>query len=347
MLDKKLLQEMIEQKYVTVRKHPTAELYIYNYSKSAQYDGVWNPVTEVCRGLILDGDGNVVSRPFRKFFNYGERDVTLPNEPFTVTDKMDGSLGVSYKIDGVPFISTRGSFESPQALVACQILKNKYPNVILKNGITYLFEIIYPQNRIVINYGDMTDLVLLAMIDNATGLDLPLDYDLGFDVVKHFDGIKDIAELQATEEDNREGYVVKFESGYRIKVKFAEYMRLHRLLTCITERSIWMELREGRSLEPMLELVPDEFYKWVKAIVAELHVNYKKIEDMSKIAAKKAEELYGNRKEMAGFIISETKETKNSNICFNILDGKDYNDAIWKMIKPEASKPFNEAEINE
>ena len=346
-MDKELLKEMIERKYVSVRKHPTADLYIYNYTKSAQYDKVWNSVTEICRGLILDGGGNVVSRPFRKFFNLGERDEPLPDEPFTVTDKQDGSLGICYKINNEPFIATRGSFESPQALTACKILKEKHSESVFKDGITYLFEIIYPENRIVVNYGDKRDLVLLAMIDNETGLDLPLDYNLGFEVVKHYDGIKDISELLETQEENREGYVVKFESGYRVKVKFAEYMRLHRLLTCITERSIWQEMREGRELTPMLELVPDEFYQWVKSIVLKLNKEYGKIEKTAKLISKKAIERYDNRKEMAEYILSETKQSKCAGICFQLLDNKKYEDAIWKMIKPKASKPFNEAEINE
>lgn len=37
---------------------------MYNYTAKAQYDKLWNEVTLQCRGLILDGDGNVVARPF-------------------------------------------------------------------------------------------------------------------------------------------------------------------------------------------------------------------------------------------------------------------------------------------
>ena len=347
MLDKKLLEEMIQQKYISVRKHPSADLYIYNYTKSAQYDKVWNPVTEVCRGLILDGNGNIVSRPFRKFFNLGERDESLPNELFTATEKMDGSLGISYKIGDKAFIATRGSFESPQALVACQILEEKYSDVKFKDGITYLFEIIYPENRIVVDYGDKRDLVLLAMIDNETGMDLPLDYNLGFTVVKHYDGIKDIAELRKKQEKNREGYVVKFESGYRVKVKFDEYMRLHRLMTCITEKSIWLELREGRDLSPILELVPDEFYNWVKKIVSELEEKYSEIERNARLIVERAKKHCDDRKEMAQYILSESKELQCSKVCFQMLDNKDYGDTIWKLIKPVKSKPFNNAELVE
>ena len=38
-----------------------------------------------------------------------------------------------------------------------------------KPGKTYLFEIIYPENRIVVDYGDYKGLVLIDVIDNETG----------------------------------------------------------------------------------------------------------------------------------------------------------------------------------
>ena len=153
--------------------------------------------------------------------------------------------------------------------------------------------------------------------------------------------------MQKKEEKNREGYVVKFESGYRVKVKFAEYMRLHKLLTCITERSIWMELREGRSLQSMIELVPDEFFNWVKTIEKKLVDKFENIEMESKSIVDEALKTCQTRKDMAGLILSATKINRASNVCFQMLDGKDYKEAIWKLIKPDALKPFNDAEQNE
>ncbi len=142
-MNKELLKEMIEKKYVSVQKHPTEDLYIYNYTKLAQYEWVWNEITTKCRGLILDGKGNIVCNPFEKFFNLEELDnkkQDIPNEPFEVYDKVDGSLGILYWSDDVPAISTRGSFVSEQAFEGTKILLEKYQDAIkmLDSTKTYL-----------------------------------------------------------------------------------------------------------------------------------------------------------------------------------------------------------------
>jgi hypothetical protein len=48
------LEEMIASGYVKMTKHPEQPLYIYNYMAKAQYEYMWNEVTILCRGLILD-----------------------------------------------------------------------------------------------------------------------------------------------------------------------------------------------------------------------------------------------------------------------------------------------------
>ena len=71
-MTKALLEKMIEEKYINVQKHPDTNLWLLNYSKSCQLDKIWNEVTIKCRGLIIDMFGNIVSRPFEKFYNYEE-----------------------------------------------------------------------------------------------------------------------------------------------------------------------------------------------------------------------------------------------------------------------------------
>ena len=118
-----------------------------------------------------------------------------------------------YFIDNQPFIATRGSFVSEQAIVATNILHQKYAHISLNTAYTYLFEIIYPQNRIVVDYGTLEDIILIGMLDTKTGKELPLDASLGFSLVKKYDGIKDIYALKKLEERNREGFVIRFENG--------------------------------------------------------------------------------------------------------------------------------------
>ncbi len=338
MFEPNALNEMIEAGYVVVQTHPHAGLRIYNYSQKAQYDRVWNNITLHCRGLILDENLNVVARPFKKFFNLGEHENQhIPNETFEVYEKMDGSLGILYWHNDVAYIATRGSFTSPQSVKANEILNTKYAHLLagLDRNNTYLFEIIYPENRIVLDYGAMEDLVLLSVIDNQTGNDI-VNMDWGFPVVKRFDGINDINALSSLEEDNKEGFVIRFASGLRYKVKFAEYVRIHRIITQVSNISIWEYLKEGQSLDELIERVPDEFYDWVKKTNAELLAAYAAIENTAKAEYK----ILATRKETALYFMQCT----HPSVLFNMLDNRNYAPTIWKMLRPIFSKPFSNIE---
>ncbi|HRF99146.1 MAG TPA: hypothetical protein PLZ51_28235, partial [Aggregatilineales bacterium] len=74
--------------------------------------------------------------------------------------KMDGSLGILYRWQGAYYIATRGNFDSDQAIWATIFLRTHYDLHNLADEYTLLFEIIYPDNRIVVNYGQRQDLVL-------------------------------------------------------------------------------------------------------------------------------------------------------------------------------------------
>lgn len=337
-MNTKELNQLIANDYINVNKHPTADLYIYNYTQKAQYERFWNDCTLACRGLIMDKDFNIVARPFQKFFNLGEfENQVVPNESFEVYEKMDGSLGILYWIDNEVHIASRGSFVSEQAQVATEMLHTQYAEVIpfLDKSKTYLFEIIYPENRIVLDYGNERKLVLLAIVDTETGIENEMQ-DIGFEVVKQYNGLNDLSKLKLFEEDNREGFVVKYNDGYRLKVKFEEYQRLHRIITQVSTLNIWEYLKEGQDLLPILDRVPDEFYDWVKSTHTQLLEKYSEIETQAKIDFK----VLDNRKETALYFQS----CKFTSVMFKILDGQSYEQTIWKMIKPDYQKPFAETE---
>ena len=339
-MDFKLLDKMVADGYVSKRKHDHADLFIYNYTNNTQFEGKWNEITLQCRGLILDNNGNVVARPFQKFFNLDEYNSPMlsnvpTNESFEVYEKLDGSLGILYWLNDKPHISTRGSFHSNQAQRAQKILEEKYSHCTenLDRSKTYLLEIIYPENRIVVDYGKQEKLVLLAIIDNDTGLDSCL-VDVGFPLVKTYNGIKDYNSLSKLDRDNFEGFVIKFQSGFRAKIKLAEYVRLHRILTNISNKSIWECLRYGNDLDEIINNVPDEFYNWVKSVKSALLREYEIIESKCRLQFKDL----GDRKQNALYY----QTCDHAAILFKMLDKKDYSDMIWKLIRPKYECPFKE-----
>lgn len=333
-----LLKEMISKNYVRVNKHPLHDLYIYNYTAKAQYDSVWNEITLSCRGLILDGNDKVVARPFAKFFNLGEiKDLQLPNLPFEVFDKLDGSLGILYWINETPFIASRGSFSSEQSDRANEMLHEKYRSAwsLLDKNKTYVFEIIYPENRIVVDYGNEEKLVLLAIIDTQSGAEFPLE-DIGFPLVEKYDGIQDLDLLKAMNNDNKEGFIIKFSNDFRVKIKFEEYLRLHRIVTQVSSLNIWEYLKTKQSMEEILERVPDEFFEWVKLTKSELESEFAKIENQCKNEFKVLDSI----KETALYF----QTCAHPGVLFSMLHNRDYSPIIWMKIRPKFEKPFTNKE---
>jgi T4 RnlA family RNA ligase len=338
MIPKEKLLEMIDLGFVIKNKHPTEELYIYNYSQKTQFERVWNEITLACRGLILDDDYTIVARPFAKFFNLGEyENQEIPNLKFDVFEKMDGSLGILYFHNNKPFMASRGSFNSDQSIKANELLNSKYANCLanLDPSKTYLFEIIYPENRIVLDYGNEELLVLLAIIDTQTGDEFPLK-DLGFPVVKKYDGINDINQLKALELLDKEGFVIQYSNNYRLKIKFSEYLRLHRIITQVSSINIWEYLKTEQPLDEVLEKVPDEFYDWVKNTKNKLISEFETIENQ----CTKDFKILDTVKETALYYLTCQYPT----ILFSMMNNRNYKPEIWKRIRPEFEKPFKNCE---
>ena len=348
-LDLNKILPLVDTKYISIQKHPTEELFIYNYTQKCQFDRVWTEETLMCRGIIVDKEGNILAKPFNKFFNYEEHvgeDSKLPQLPledFEVFDKLDGSLGILYWIGDTPHIATRGSFTSDQAIKATQILHNKYKNVKLYPGVTYLFEIIYPENRIVVDYGPMEDLYLLAAIDTETGKEMVYEWlkechGADFPIISRYDGITDLTKIKELGKENSEGFVIKFKNGIRTKIKLEEYVRLHRLVTGVNAKTIWEHLKDGTGIEEIIDRVPDEFYHWVKKTHGSLLQQYLDIEA-------NATRDYGmvrnmdTRKEQAIFLQTNSNY---AGVVFKMLDEQPYDQIIWKLIRPEATRPYKE-----
>ena len=134
------------------------------------------------------------------------------------------------------------------------------------------------------------------------------------------------------QEVNKEGFVVVFKNGLRLKVKFDEYVRLHKLVTGISPKTIWEYLKEGKDIDDLLEKVPDEFYNWIKKEASDLRRRYKEILDI----CNKEFKILPSRKETAMYF----RKCKYPPILFALLDKKEPSKIIWKMVKPHSSGTF-------
>ena len=228
----------------------------------------------------------------------------LPTDLPDVYEKLDGSMCVQYYDGDKVCVATRGSFNSDQAIYGTKLLE-KRRRTDFNSKWTYIYEVIYPGNRIVVDYGDREELVLLAVINTETGEEIDPIVEakrLGFSYPKkyNFDKIEEIVQTCETLSADNEGFVVKYPNNFRVKIKGVEYLRLHRLITGFSTKSIWECLMNGDSFEEVLTNVPDEFYKWIiekkEALEEEFFILKVKVEYaytlVSQLSDRKSQALY-------------------------------------------------------
>lgn len=332
------LEALVEQRMVSARPHPYLPLKIYNYTVKAVSipSREWSAALCDARGLILDNYYEIVGRGFRKFWNYSQVQDLILDEPFTVWEKLDGSLGIICSYAGEVVVATRGSFDSMQARWLNEWVKRKMPDL-CPSGESYLVEIIYPENRIVVDYRGKQDAILLAVM-GTDGVELPAVFEATkrFNKVRRYDGVEDFSIINSDPRfDGEEGFVVKWSSGFMAKVKREEYVRLHRLITQCSTRTIWELLRDGKSPDELIERVPDDFAAWVREHTFSLLDSYASVlrEAQSGFdAAPRGVE----RKVFAEY----AKKQKYPALIFSLLDDKRIEQSIWKIVEPKWSTPF-------
>lgn len=306
LMDPGLLAEAVRERLVLARRHPTFPITIYSYSTKAQWSRAWTPVTVRCRGLVVHDDGRVLARGWDKFFELSGAGSGLdPDVEVEATDKLDGSfvLLIDDLTVGPAFMCTRSGFANTQSVHATALWRSRYagrwdPPV----GWTVLFEVLFPANRIVVDYGPLDDLVLLGAVRTATGEAIgPQDPLLsgwpGPRTAVLFRGALADA-LALPSRPGTEGMVLRVlgtAPAVLAKVKERTYKDLHFRLTETSERDVWERMAvdrwapeidradgwardlgidpaKGERLRPsagsllteLAEGVPDEFHSWLR-----------------------------------------------------------------------------------
>ena len=345
-LDRDELTAALADNHVRAQTHPSEPLVVLNYTELCAYGEVWNPTTLACRGLIYRSDTfEVVARGYGKFFNHaqsGAADIPL-DARVIVTDKADGSLGIIFPLpSGGWAVSTRGSFASDQAVHATKVLHERYPGYRPVPGITTLVEIVFPDNRIVLDYAGLDDLILLGGVEIATGAvhDVSRFPDWPGPATTTFEAAT-LAEALAMEpRPNAEGVVVRdLATGAMIKIKQADYVELHRIVTSLTARKIHEWMVDGKPLADFVAPLPDEFHAWCRevadGIAAEVDAESARLQEAFKAAVARmpAQWLPADRAGRKDFALVAAGQP-HSWALFALLDGRDIRPELLRRAQP-------------
>lgn len=346
------LYQLFVEGLVTKQEHPRLPLIIWNYTDKVQYKNLWEKDDFLinCRGLITDTRGNLIAKSFPKFFNYeelGNKNIPWNDKSILVQEKIDGSLGILFNYNREWILSTKGSFNSEQSSKGIDIINEQCNLLKFDPNFTYLVEIVYPENKIVVSY-EKKFVTFLSIFYK----DEELDWNESKILLKIF-GVKDenivetksfatlnpkiVESLKKENIKNKEGYVVRFlPTNFRFKIKFEEYLRLHKIYSSISNISIWEFLSQGKSIDELIYGIPDEFYSEIENVKKDLINQYSNLEYEYKLIFKVIESSIkeGDRKTFANL----AKKYNHPSILFYMKDNKDYSKIIWKIIRPEYSK---------
>ena len=212
-----------------------------------------------CRGLIFDSaSGELLSRPYHKFFNVGERPELAMDEVdmsanHVILEKLDGSMIrpilVANSTSTEFRLGTKAGITDVAMNAEVWVAKNpsyvEFIRMALIHNLTPIFEWCSRKNRIVVDYPE-DRLVLTAVRHNEKGFYLPhralsnfaRDYQLDLVKVINSDSgdIQTLVDtIRAWESD--EGVVVRFDAprphggrdqGHMMKIKADAYVVLHR-----------------------------------------------------------------------------------------------------------------------
>lgn len=216
------------------------DLTLFHYSRKCVMLDNWDFFHSVSRGLILNNKtGEIVARPFDKFHNYQPPKYAPSHKDKLLffTEKVDGSMGIGYWHKGEYHITTKGALDSVQGQWATEWFHINCKSVNISPTMTPIFEITYPDNRIVIPY-EYQGLTLIGVRNKETGAYIPPTHKnfLALADVLGIPAVKTYARLELdaiSQEMDKEGYVSWWSDGRNyslFKHKTLWYITLHRLV---------------------------------------------------------------------------------------------------------------------
>lgn len=375
-----VLDKAIDDGYVERKDSPCGNFFLLDYTREATFDQVWNDATSKCRGLVVDNTDDIVGMCIPKFHNLSEgaphhlkkyKECIDSGMKYEVYEKVDGSFGNVWwnKYTDRWQCSTRGSFESDQAKWANEWLNKKLAtenlidvgwNSYNHNGdrANFIFEIIYPDNRVVVDYGDMKELVLLTGYvigwDEATELNYEeISYACKhneFVMVSAFDmSIDRVIKKCETLDANHEGYVIKFENGFRVKCKGAAYCNLHRILSGLSTKAVWENIDPvtWELNQEWLKAVPEEFKREIEEyaglLMLRMDVHYNDVDTAYTKAQRLCSEKFGGQWTKKELVVDILKPNFSKDLFCKVLQayGGKFDDIcrdIHKEHQPEFKK---------
>jgi RNA ligase len=239
-------------------------------------DPVGSAIRRECRGIIFNQDGELISRPYAKFFNVGEKPETQLNkvnlyESHIVLEKLDGSMIRPIPtVEGFNLATKAGVTDiSQQAeeFISDKPHYAKFIHSMFDGKLTPIFEWVSRKNRIVVDY-ENDNLILTAIRNTEMGNYLPhfnmldLAEHWNIPVVQAVDGLAvqniELFVKQIREWEDSEGVVLRFDTGHMVKIKADQYVLRHKTKDSISQEKNVISILLNDDVDDLIPLLTPE-----------------------------------------------------------------------------------------
>jgi RNA ligase len=314
-------------------------------------DPVGSAIRRECRGMIFNQEGELISRPYAKFFNVGEKEETQLNkvnlyESHIVLEKLDGSMIRPIPTaEGFNLATKAGVTEISQQAEVFVADKPHYAKFIYSmfdGKLTPIFEWVSRKNRIVVDY-ENDNLILTAIRNTEMGHYLPyfnmldLAEHWNIPVVQAVDGlavqnielfVKQIREW----ENGEEGVVVRFDSGHMVKVKSDDYVLRHKTKDAINQEKNVLQTILNDSVDDLVPLLTPEDADRLKRFQNAFHASLDEVAlEMAELFVK-GNKMYPEKKDFAVEFVQKKVEPIYAPIMYSMKAGKGSKEVLIEMI---------------
>lgn len=343
---------------ITRKENYTVINYVVAFDDTFEWDendSMASAIRRECRGLIFDVDGKLISRPYHKFFNVGEKKDTQINqinlyEPHVILQKLDGSMVRPIPTSEGFRLATKAGITDISMNAETFIQdKPQYLNFIrncIEYKLTPIFEWVSRKNRVVVDYQE-DNLILTSIRNNFSGnyflhwnmVEIAQHYNIA--VVKAINGLSiqniELCVNQIRQWDDGEGVVIRFNTGHMVKIKTDDYVLRHKSKEAINQEKNVLQTVLEDSVDDLVPLLSPSDADRIKSFQKAFWVAVDDLAGEMADLYNLGNMMYPDKKDFAVEFVQRKILPIHGPIMYAMKNGKGSKQAIIEMISKNIS----------
>ena len=345
--------KVMDKGWYTVINYMVAFEDTFSLIRERSHYNMW--VRRECRGLIFNtATGELISRPYHKFFNVGEREETQYgninwNMPHVILEKLDGSMIRPIPTSEGFRLGTKAGITdvamNAEVFIGDKPQYGTFIRAMIEGGMTPILEWCSRKNRIVVDYPE--DQLILTGIRNLTkGNYLP--YFNMVELASHYDipYVNALAQGSNMDEnqldcirlwDDGEGVVIRFDNGHMVKVKADEYILRHRSKEQINSEKNIIQVILNDAVDDMIPLLTEDDATRLRTFQSEFWSAVDEVAQDLTTIFEGGDKMYPDKKEFAVEFVNRMILPMHRPFMFGMKQGKECKQLLIDSIEKSLS----------